>query len=36
MKKWKCMLCGYIYDEEKGLPQDDIPAGTLFQNLPDY
>jgi len=33
MKKWKCIVCGYIYDEAKGLPQDDIAAETLFQDL---
>jgi len=26
MKKWKCSVCGYIYDEEKeGIPFEDLP-----------
>jgi len=33
--RWKCMVCGYIYDEEKGDPSNDIPAGTRFEDLPD-
>ena len=35
MKKWKCTVCGYIYDEAKGMPRYDIPAGTAFEDLPD-
>ena len=23
-KKWQCVLCGLIYDEEKGLPDEGI------------
>ena len=33
-KKWQCMSCGEIYDEELGLPYDGIPAGTRFEDLP--
>ena len=26
MKKWKCSVCGYIYDEAKeGIPFEDLP-----------
>ena len=35
MEKWKCKVCGYIYDPEKGDPDGDIPPGTSFQKLPD-
>ena len=35
MKKWKCTVCGYIYDESKGIPENGIPAGTKFEDLPD-
>ena len=35
MAKWKCSVCGYIYDPEKGDPESDVPAGTLFEKLPD-
>jgi rubredoxin len=35
MEKWKCVVCGYIYDPETGDPDGGIPAGTRFENLPD-
>ena len=27
-------LCGYVYDETKGDPEHDIPAGTKWEDLP--
>ncbi|MDR3318585.1 MAG: rubredoxin [Clostridiales bacterium] len=37
MKKYICSLCGYIYDEAVGDPDNNIPAGTKFEDLPaDY
>lgn len=35
MKKYKCTVCGYIYDPQKGDPDNNIPAGTPFKKLPD-
>jgi len=35
MAKWKCTICGYIYDEEKGEPAQDILPGTKFEDIPD-
>ena len=35
MKSWQCIVCGYIYDEAKGIPEDGIPAGTLWTDVPD-
>ena len=35
MKKWHCITCGFIYDEAEGLPDHGIPAGTLFEDIPD-
>lgn len=35
MQKWICVICGYIYDEAKGLPEHDIAAGTHFEDLPE-
>jgi rubredoxin-NAD+ reductase len=32
---WQCRVCGFIYDEAAGLPEDNIPAGTRWQDLPD-
>ncbi len=34
MKKYKCSVCGYIYEPEKGDPDNGIEAGTAFENLP--
>lgn len=35
MNKWKCMVCKYIYDPEKGDPDANITPGTAFEDLPD-
>jgi len=35
MAKWRCTVCGYIYDEEEGDPENDIERGTKFDELPD-
>lgn len=35
MKKWECVICGFVYDEAEGLPEDGIPPGTPFEQLPD-
>ena len=33
--KYKCLVCGYIYDSEKGDPDSGIAPGTAFEDLPD-
>jgi rubredoxin len=33
--KYKCSVCGYIYDSEQGDPDGNIPPGTPFEKLPD-
>lgn len=35
MAKYRCTVCGYIYDPEKGDAENSIPAGTPFEKLPD-
>jgi len=35
MNRWKCSVCGYIYDPVKGDPDNNIKSGTAFENLPD-
>jgi rubredoxin len=35
MKKYQCSVCGYIYDEEKGLPDQGIAPGTKWEDIPD-
>jgi len=34
MKKFKCIVCGYIYDPEEGDPDAGISPGTPFKKLP--
>lgn len=34
MKTWMCTVCGWIYDEEKGCPEEGLAAGTLWQDVP--
>ena len=35
MNKWKCVLCGYVYDPAKGDPENGVAPGTAFEDLPD-
>jgi rubredoxin len=33
--KFMCVVCGFIYDEEAGLPREGIEPGTRWEDLPD-
>jgi rubredoxin len=33
-KTWMCLICGYIYDEATGNPDEGIPAGTRWEDIP--
>ena len=33
-KPWMCLLCGWIYDEKNGAPDDGIPPGTRWEDVP--
>lgn len=35
MKKYKCLMCGYVYDPAVGDPDDGVSPGTAFEDLPD-
>ena len=35
MEKYRCTVCGYIYDSEKGDPDSGIKPGTPFEDIPD-
>ncbi|PIU51289.1 hypothetical protein COS91_05275, partial [Candidatus Desantisbacteria bacterium CG07_land_8_20_14_0_80_39_15] len=35
MGKYRCTICEYVYDPEKGDPDSGIKPGTLFEELPD-
>ena len=34
MKKYKCNMCGWIYDETKGAPDEGINPGTRWEDIP--
>lgn len=33
MEKWKCSICGYIYDPAKGDPENGVKPGTDFEAI---
>ena len=35
MKKYVCEVCGWVYDEKEGDPDNGIAPGTPFEELPD-
>ena len=35
LRKWMCVVCGYIYDEAEGVPDEGIPAGTRWEDVPE-
>ncbi|MFR5438834.1 MAG: rubredoxin [Monoglobus pectinilyticus] len=34
-KKYVCDICGYIYDEAEGEPDNGIAPGTKWEDLPE-
>jgi pyruvate oxidase len=34
MAKWRCSICGYVYDEVRGEPSTNTAPQTLFSDLP--
>ena len=34
-KQWECIVCGFIYDEAQGWPDDGIAAGTRWADVQD-
>ena len=35
MKKYKCQVCGYIYDPDTGDESNNVAPGTAFEDLPE-
>lgn len=35
MKKWQCVVCGLVYDEAEGWPEDGIEPGTAWEDVPE-
>jgi rubredoxin len=34
LKSWICLLCGWIYEEAAGLPDEGIAPGTRWEDVP--
>ncbi|HZK98465.1 MAG TPA: rubredoxin [Caulobacteraceae bacterium] len=34
-KTWQCGTCGFVYSEEKGLPEEGLAPGTRWEDIPD-
>ena len=34
MQKYRCTVCGYVYDPARGDPDGGIETGTSFEDLP--
>lgn len=35
MRKWRCIFCSHVYDEQLGDPDSGILPGTPFESIPD-
>jgi rubredoxin len=35
MNKYRCLVCGWVYEPEKGDPPGGVEPGTSFNDLPD-
>ena len=33
-KQWICIICGWVYDEAVGWPEDGIAPGTRWEDIP--
>ena len=34
-RTWMCVVCGFIYDEAQGLPEEGIAPGTRWEDVPE-
>ncbi|GAA0421331.1 rubredoxin [Cocleimonas flava] len=35
MKSYMCIVCGLVYEEEQGWPEDGIAPGTKWEDVPE-
>lgn len=35
MDKWVCSICGYVYDPAEGDPDNGVPPGTAWEDVPE-
>ncbi|HEX4853146.1 rubredoxin [Arenimonas sp.] len=34
-RTWMCVVCGFMYSEADGLPEEGIAPGTRWEDIPD-
>ena len=34
-KEYMCVVCGFVYHEAEGLPEEGFPAGTRWEDIPE-
>ena len=34
-RKWRCLVCDFVYEEALGMPDEGIPPGTAWDDVPD-
>ncbi len=34
-KVWMCIICGWMYEEVKGAPEEGLAPGTRWEDVPD-
>ena len=34
-RRWRCLNCGFIYDEAQGSPEDGLAPGTRWEDIPE-
>lgn len=35
MRQYLCIVCGFLYDEALGLPEEGIAPGTAWEAIPE-
>ena len=34
-KNWMCIICGWVYEEEKGAAEEGLAPGTRWEDIPE-
>lgn len=35
-KTYMCIICGWVYEEEKGAPAEGLAPGTRWEDIPEF
>ncbi|MGT9867271.1 rubredoxin [Stenotrophomonas maltophilia group sp. P373] len=35
LRTWMCVVCGFLYSEAEGLPEEGIMPGTRWEEIPE-